>query len=77
MGATEPVWSPNGRWIAFVAAVAPDPDLPALDQDPRSPRGRPLDGLEVARSSNSNQLVFNSHGKPEEGEFFESTWSAR
>lgn len=69
-GATNPAWSPDGRWIAFVGAVAPDRvflmsgrthHVHAL----RSRGGAKVTGQGIAWSPDSSRLVFNAQGKLE------------
>jgi Tol biopolymer transport system component len=64
-GATEPVWSPNGRWIAFVSAVAPGRIYLLSTKTHKARAVGQATGLDIAWSPNSKQLVFNSHGKLE------------
>lgn len=64
-GATEPVWSPNGRWIAFVSAVAPDRIYLLSTKTHKAHAVGHATGLDVAWSPDSKQLVFNSRGKLE------------
>lgn len=64
-GATQPVWSPDGRWIAFVGGVAPD-RIYLLSTKTRKVRAvGHATGLDIAWSPNGKQLAFNSHGKLE------------
>ncbi len=67
-GATNPAWSPDGRWIAFVGDVAPDR---IFLLSPRTHRvralaarsGVPVAGLEIAWSPDSRWLAYNASGK--------------
>src|SRR5581483_9701933 len=62
-GATNPVWSPNGRWIAFVGAVAPDRIYLLSARTHRAHAVGNATGQGLAWSPNSKQLVFNFRGK--------------
>jgi Tol biopolymer transport system component len=64
-GATEPVWSPNGRWIAFVGAVAPDRIYLLSPKTHRAHAVGSATGLDIAWSPDGKQLAFNSRGKLE------------
>jgi Tol biopolymer transport system component len=64
-GATEPVWSPDGRWIAFVGAVAPDRIYLLSPKTHQAHALSRATGLDIAWSPDSTRLVFNSHGKLE------------
>jgi Tol biopolymer transport system component len=62
-GATEPAWSPDGRWIAFVSAVAPDRIYLYSSQTHHVHAVGRATGLCIAWSPDSKHLVFNSGGK--------------
>jgi Tol biopolymer transport system component len=64
-GATEPVWSPDGRWIAFVSAVAPNRIYLLSTKTHKVHAVGHATGLDIAWSPNSKQLAFNSRGKLE------------
>jgi Tol biopolymer transport system component len=64
-GATEPEWSPNGRWIAFVGAVAPDRIYLLSPRTHRAHAVGHATGLCIAWSPDSKRLVFNGGGKLE------------
>jgi Tol biopolymer transport system component len=66
-GATDPVWSPDGRWIAFVGADAPDQIFLMAAKSHQvhslvSHGGAKVTGLGIAWSPDSTRLVFNSSG---------------
>jgi len=64
-GATEPQWSPDGRWIAFVGSIAPDRIyLLSLTTHHVHAVGHAT-GLGLAWSPDSKRLLFNSRGKLE------------
>jgi Tol biopolymer transport system component len=67
-GAVDPVWSPDGRWIAFVEAVAPDQVFLMSARTHHvhglvSHGGGKVTGLGIAWSPDSSRLVFNALGK--------------
>ncbi len=62
-GATQPEWSPDGRWIAFVGAVAPDRIYLLSTKTHRAHAVGKATGLDIAWSPDSKQLAFNSRGK--------------
>ncbi len=62
-GATNPVWSPDGRWIAFVGAVAPDRVYLLSARTRRAHAVGNATGQDLAWSPDSKQLVFNFRGK--------------
>lgn len=64
-GATEPEWSPDGRWIAFVGAVAPDRIYLLSAKTHKAHVVGRATGLDIAWSPDSKRLVFNSRGKLE------------
>jgi Tol biopolymer transport system component len=64
-GATQPVWSPDGRWIAFVGAVAPDRIYLLSPTTHKARAVGKATGLDIAWSPDSKELVFNSRGKLE------------
>ncbi|HKD95680.1 MAG TPA: hypothetical protein VKB43_13320 [Gaiellaceae bacterium] len=62
-GATEPEWSPDGRWIAFVSSVAPGRIYLYSPTTHHSRAVGKASGLCIAWSPDSKHLVFNSGGK--------------
>jgi Tol biopolymer transport system component len=64
-GATQPEWSPDGRWIAFVGAVAPDRIYLLSAKTHRAHVVGKATGLGIAWSPDSTHLVFNTRGKLE------------
>jgi Tol biopolymer transport system component len=64
-GATDPVWSPDGRWIAFVGAVAPDRIYLLSTKTHRIHVLGNATGMNLGWSPDSSRLAFNSHGKLE------------
>jgi Tol biopolymer transport system component len=64
-GATQPEWSPDGRWIAFVGAVAPDRIYLLSARTHKAHAVGRATGLGIAWSPDSKHLVFNSRGKLE------------
>jgi Tol biopolymer transport system component len=64
-GATQPEWSPDGRWIAFVAAVAPGRIYLLSTKTHRAHAVGKAAGLGVGWSPDSKQLVFNTRGRLE------------
>jgi Tol biopolymer transport system component len=64
-GATEPRWSPNGRWVAFVGAVAPDRIYLLSSRTHKAHAVGRATGLCLAWSPDSKRLVFNAGGKLE------------
>ena len=62
-GATQPEWSPDGRWIAFVGAVAPDRIYLLSARSHRAHVVGKATGQGLAWSPDSKQLVFNFRGK--------------
>lgn len=67
VGTGNPVWSPNGRWIAVLGNMAPDriflvsPGTHHVHQ--LTYRGGPVGGLGLAWSPDSRRLAFNMGGK--------------
>jgi Tol biopolymer transport system component len=61
-GATEPRWSPNGKWIAFVGAVAPDRIYLYSPKTHHVHAVGHATGLCIAWSPDSKRLVFNAGG---------------
>lgn len=66
-GATNPAWSPDGRWVAFVGAVAPDRIFLMSTRTHHvhalvSRAGAKVTGHGIAWSPDSTRLVFNAHG---------------
>lgn len=64
-GATQPEWSPDGRWIAFVGGVAPDRIYLWSARTHKAHAVGRATGLGIAWSPDSTRLVFNGHGKLE------------
>lgn len=64
-GATQPEWSPDGRWIAFVGAVAPDRIYLLSPKTHKAHVVGKATGLDIAWSPDSKRLVFNTRGKLE------------
>jgi Tol biopolymer transport system component len=64
-GATQPVWSPDGRWLAFVGAVAPDRSYLLSPKTHKARAVGKATGLDIAWSPDSKRLVFNSRSKLE------------
>lgn len=64
-GATDPVWSPNGRWIAFVGNVAPGRIYLLSTKTHRIHALGNATGDNLAWSPDSKRLAFNSRGKLE------------
>jgi TolB protein len=62
-GATNPVWSPNGRWIAFIGAVAPERVYLLSAKTHRAHAVGNAAGSGPSWSPDSKRLVFNSKGK--------------
>ena len=62
-GATNPAWSPDGRWIAFVGAVAPDRIYLLSARTHKAHAVGDATGSGPSWSPDSKQLVFNSKGK--------------
>jgi TolB protein len=64
-GATDPVWSPDGRWIAFVGAVAPDRIYLLSAKTHRIHVLGNATGMNLGWSPDSKRLAFNARGKLE------------
>jgi tricorn protease len=64
-GATNPVWSPDGRWIAFVGDVAPDRLYLLSSRTHRIHAVGAATGLDLAWSPDGKWLAFNTRGKLE------------
>jgi TolB protein len=64
-GATNPVWSPNGRWIAFIGDVAPGRVYLLSTRTHRIHVVGHATGLNLSWSPDGTQLAFNSRGKLE------------
>jgi Tol biopolymer transport system component len=64
-GATEPRWSPNGRWIAFVSGGGPGHIYLLSTKTHKAHAVGRATGLCIAWSPDSKQLVFNGGGKLE------------
>lgn len=65
VGATNPQWSPDGRWIAFVSGVAPGRIYLLSPRTHKAHAVGRATGLDIAWSPNGKQLVFHSRGKLE------------
>ena len=64
-GATQPEWSPDGRWIAFIGGVAHERIYLLSPRTHEAHRVGHATGAEIAWSPSGKQLVFNSRGKLE------------
>jgi Tol biopolymer transport system component len=64
-GGTDPVWSPDGRWIAFVGAVAPDRIYLLSTKTHHIHVLGNATGMTLGWSPDSKRLAYNSRGKLE------------
>ena len=64
-GATDPVWSPDGHWIAFVGAVAPDRIYLLSTKTHHIHVLGNATGMDLGWSPDSTRLAYNSRGKLE------------
>jgi len=65
IGARDPVWSPDGRWIAFIGASAPDRVYLLSTKTHHIHVLGNATGMDLAWSPDSTRLVMNTHGKLE------------